>query len=212
LSGKTIIVNAGHGYKETGRIDCGADYSSNNIPDEWIVNHRNALELTSRLQAQGAKVIFMQGFRSLVINEFSKEGNKADLFISLHANAAGKNAKDRTQFYCYEDVKDKNNKQKSIKLSEMAEQKFNSWIPQNEQIVETDKFYSHKKAVYAESKITNKRVGILNCAINKLHSPAMLWEVGFGTSKKGAERLNDEELMENYMKLMTETIVEFFQK
>ena len=104
------------------------------------------------------------------------------------------------------------NKERSKELTQMAEKRFDNWIPQNEEIEEKDKFYNDKKQDYAQSITNDGRTGILKSAVNKLKAPAILWEVGFGSCEKGAERLNNPELMENYAKLMAETVVEFFQK
>ena len=210
LSGKTIIVNAGHGYKAGGGCDHGTPglYGQN---DEWLINYDNSMRLIEQLRARGAKVVYVQGYSSLVVEALKKCG-KADLFISVHANSAG-NTKDRTQFYYRDDMKnDGNNGSKSITLAKLAEKNFDKWIAKNEKIKDADRFYFKGKQDYAQAAINDKRTGILKKAINIKHVPSILWEVAFMTSQKGRERLNDSKLMNSYASVLADVVEQYFDE
>ncbi len=204
LSGRTIIVNAGHGYSQAG-TDCGA-VGRDGLEDEWLVNYDNSMRLIQKLRANGARVIFMQGHVNLIANELQKK-EKADMFISVHVNSNTEQVKDRTQIYttCGNGgVKDK-----SKKLSKIMESKFDKWIPAHEKIAEKDKFKVAGKQDYAESKEAN--YSVIKKAEKFKNAPSVLWEVGFMSSPKGRERMKDIKLMDNYCDLMTQAVLEYFK-
>lgn len=206
LSGKTIIVNAGHGYSQAG-TDAGTT-GIDNVEDEWLHNYDNAIRLTNRLCRQGAKVIFLQGGVNIIGKEIEKKENKADLFISVHVNACETPTQDRTQVYF-----SKNHlgiTKKSEKLAQMMERNFDNWIPKHEKISAKEKFInpSTKKQDYAQSDSANYLV--LRESEKKQNIPAVLWETAFMISPKGRERLTNPKLMDSYSDLMTKSVVEYF--
>ena len=206
LSGKTIIVNAGHGYSQAG-TDAGTT-GIDNVEDEWLHNYDNAIRLTNRLCRQGAKVIFLQGGVNIIGKEIEKKENKADLFISVHVNACETPTKDRTQVYFSKNHLDIT--KKSEKLAQMMERNFDNWIPKHEKISAKDKFInpSTKEQDYAQSESANYLV--LRESEKKQNIPAVLWETAFMISPKGRERLTNPKLMDSYSDLMTKSVVEYF--
>lgn len=189
LSGKTIIVNAGHGYKQGG-IDRGTA-GRGGLESEWLLNYDNAMRLTKRLCAQGAKVIFLQGrerVTPLISNEINKAENKADMFISIHVNAGGGKKeveKDRMEIYHHRDF--------SSKLAQTFE-------------AEMDKFTG--KPEYAQTKSAGHQV--LKTAGNK-KMPGLLWEVAFMDSKEGRKRLGSNKTMNQYSDVLCNSIIKYFE-
>ena len=214
LKGKTIIINAGHGYKESG-VDRGTPASCD-MNDEWLVNANNAIRLTKELCANGAKVIYLQGKRDLITDEINKSHNKADMFISVHANSANPDVKDRTMFFYREKDVSGSPKKNSIKLANIAENNFDVWIPAHEIIKQSknpkldERFFLNNKQDYAQISTNDDRTGVLKAPLNNQHIPGIIWEVGFMTSKKGQERLNDQRLMTKYAQLMSKSVIEYF--
>ncbi len=209
LSGKTIIVNAGHGYSQAG-TDCGA-LGIGKVEDEWLINYDNAMRLKDRLCAKGAKVIFLQGHVNVVTREIPKAENKADMFISVHVNSCAKNTQDRTQIYTYNKDSAVNNKSK--KLSGLMEKSFDSWIPKHEKINDKDKFILKQddKRVqdYAQSMEAN--YAVVRTAESSQKIPSVLWEVAFMISPKGRERMSNPSLMNSYSDIMVQSVEEYFK-
>ena len=212
LSGKTIVINAGHGWKANGKFDSGAEAKDGSDAEAYL-NFDNAMRLKDELCNQGAEVLFIQGEYKLV-NEALKNQSKlknADLFISIHANSTkDPSVKDRTQFYVRQKEGNTKAGKESKELANIMESKFDKWIPANEDISKGEAFVDKdtKKQDYAQVASHDSRTGIMNPAL-KNDTPAVLWEVGFMSIDKGVERLNDDELMADYAQVATESIVEY---
>jgi len=116
LKGKTIIVNPGHGgamcnsdnslnfdpgtsnayivkKKVKGRtveVEHKSKFHGNGgkALEEWTLCREFADELTSKLTAAGAKVIYVSGSAYVVPETIEKYRKKADMVISLHADSA----------------------------------------------------------------------------------------------------------------------------
>ncbi len=217
LSGKTIIINAGHGYSQAG-TDCGT-LSRGKVEDEWLVNYDNAMRLKDRLCAKGAKVVFLQGHVNIITKEINKAENKADMFISVHVNSCDKPTQDRTQIYTYNKSSEVNKKSK--KLSNLMEKNFDNWIPKHEKINPNDRFTyvkttqnskgkTVKKVVqdYAQSKDAN--YAVVRTAEDVQKIPSVLWEVAFMISPKGRERMSNPALMNNYSDIMAKSVEQYF--
>ncbi len=205
LSGKTIIVNAGHGYSQAG-TDVGTP-GKGNLEDEWLINYDNAMRLKNRLCAKGARVIFLQGHVNIIIKELQKKENRGDLFVSVHVNSCAGKTNDRTQLYTYNQPSRVNNNSK--KLSRIMESNFDNWIPKNERISDKDKFVVDNKQDYAQSVEAN--YAVVRTAENEQKIPAVLWEVAFMASPKGRERMSNPSLMNSYSDIMTKSVEEYFK-
>lgn len=191
LNGKTIIVNAGHGYSQAG-TDVGTE-GQKGLEDEWLINYDNAIRLKDRLCAQGAKVIFLQGHVNLIGKELCKKNNNADMFISVHVNnqdkkhwTNGQPPKDRTQIYFT------GKKDNSKKLAEIM----------------VNNFKANSDQKCAQNLPANYLV--MRKAENNMNIPSVLWEVAFMCSPKGRERMNNPEVMDDYADIMTKSVLDYF--
>ncbi len=95
LSGKTIMVNAGHGWGgsnvDSASFKPGSRYKDKNgkMLEEWYKNRNYADNLIEELTRNGATVIYTTGDAKQVCD--AKEKFKADVLISLHCNAVDNN-------------------------------------------------------------------------------------------------------------------------
>lgn len=135
LKGKTIVVDPGHGGKDTGAIGLLKPVY------ERDVNMAVALVLANKLKAAGAHVILTRHsndeFVSLAERVKLANENKADLFISIHQNQYPKDPSvNGTITYYY-------NTAKSKPLAEVIEKQAISSLNGNESQSEItqDKFY-----------------------------------------------------------------------
>ena len=90
LSGATIVVDAGHGGRDPGAPGLGGG----NLPEKQIVL-MIAQHLASELSGAGAHVIMTRrgdNYVSLDQRVAISTRNRADLFVSVHADAAGNQA------------------------------------------------------------------------------------------------------------------------
>ncbi len=112
LSGKTIIVNPGHGAAMAnpkssfegqlmfdpgssnavmnGNVETNEFIGNGGKPlEEWHVNSKFAADLTKQLVSQGAKVIYITGSVYTVPKAIRQYRKDADMVVSLHSNSAG---------------------------------------------------------------------------------------------------------------------------
>ncbi|KHE66792.1 N-acetylmuramoyl-L-alanine amidase, partial [Halobacillus sp. BBL2006] len=100
LKGKTIMIDAGHGGKDSGALGRGGSY-------EKKITLKTALSLKSQLERSGAKVLMVRKtdeYVPLSIRSFYSNASEADVFISLHYNSAPLNvaASGISSFYYHE--------------------------------------------------------------------------------------------------------------
>ena len=199
LEGKTIIVNAGHGYTNRTdgvELDCGNQCKETEFDDEWLINYDNAMRLIERLQNQGAKVIYLQGYEGkhskgwdLISQELNKDENKADMFISIHANSSPKPPEaDRAEIF-YHPNSDRNF---GKRLANIFEEKL-------------DNYQDNKN--YARSKEAD--LSVLRTS-DSIKMPAILWEVAFMNRPEGRERMSNPKTMEEYSDMLTEAITDYY--
>lgn len=217
LSGKVIVVNAGHGYNASGGIDGGTP-GIGGLNDEWIINYDNAMRLKDRLCAKGAEVLFIQGSRNLVTQRMkSAPYDKMDMFISVHVNATTREAtQDRMQFYYRTTDVPKATWQNSKAFCESCERTFDAWIPKNEKNI-TEPFVVNGKRDYAQTqkgaldkKGREKRTGVLTLPQTKYSVPSMIWEVAFLSEQQGRARLKNENLLNKYCTVLAGSIENYF--
>ncbi len=117
LSGKTIIVNPGHGgamnkVEKNGKLNVNFDPGTSNAVmskrnpnietksfignggialEEWVVNQNISDELTKLINKAGGKVIYVQGsvYSAMEAIREIENTNKIDLLVSLHSNSIG---------------------------------------------------------------------------------------------------------------------------
>lgn len=200
LSGKTIIVNAGHGYKLSGLEDRGTIGAKYNFPDEWLINYDNSMKVIKKLQAQGAKVIYLQGNESkksqglaLISNAIEEKQNKADMFISIHVNSSqNENQTDRMEIFHHP------NSSKGSEFANIIDENMEKYI------------HTKNKDYKIETKEGDKQVLRTFNKTSKDAAPAILWEVAFINSKEGRQRLSNTDLMNKYADIMCESIIQYF--
>ena len=91
LSGKTIVLDPGHGEVEKGVKDPGAVNSKLGVHEADEVRTQANL-IKEALEAKGANVKVIENNTTMSLNEIGKQGAGADAFISLHLNAFNKTA------------------------------------------------------------------------------------------------------------------------
>ncbi|MCQ2739674.1 MAG: LysM peptidoglycan-binding domain-containing protein [bacterium] len=199
LSGKTIMVNAGHGYGTT-KDDPGA-LGRDNLPHEYLINYDNAMTLTEKLRAKGAKVIYVQGREgkdsigeALISNEI--RNNKIDMFISIHVNCSENpesKQKDRMEIQHYRDG--------SSEFAEIFRGKVDNYVKNNSGNYTDNPDYVLLKPTGTQVLVT----------ASTKKTPAILWEVAFMNSPAGRKRLSNSKLIDNYCNLLTDSCVDYFK-
>ena len=117
LSGKTIIINPGHGgamnyIDKNGKVNVNFDPGTSNAVmskknpnvetnqfignggkslEEWVVNQRIADELVKKINKEGGKVIYVQGsvYSAMKAIRNIQKQDKIDMLVSLHSNSSG---------------------------------------------------------------------------------------------------------------------------
>ena len=196
LDGKTIILNAGHGYVSS-KIEDGEKVYTNDpgvvgsdgLNDEWIICYDKVMQLKDLLCAKGAKVTFLQGNVNLVGNELTKKKNKgADMFISIHVNSHDKPTYDRGQIYS------RGQNPKSMGLSTIISEMFKAKTDQKNFQTKTEHYHVIAKAE------------------RNLDVPAVLWEIAYMSEQEGRNRLKNQKLMDSYVKVMSDSVVQYFEE
>lgn len=103
LKGKVLVLDPGHGGKDSGTIGADGTY-------EKTVALRTAKLVESRLENAGAKVVMTRDgdtYPTLSDRVAISHKYHADAFISMHYNSAGKSASGIESYY-YTESKDKN--------------------------------------------------------------------------------------------------------
>ena len=180
LKGKTIMVNAGHGWKTNGAFDIGApgtDINGHEI-DEWRKNRDFAQNLIQELTAKGATVIFTAGHAQTVCDAKSKY--KSDAFISLHCNASpDRSKKGLDVFYMTDNVTGKN-------FANIIGKKL-------------------RAQVKGDKESGRSTIGVLR---RENQTPSILIELGFLTNKHDQLNIDSFGDRQKKMKLVADGIVE----
>lgn len=137
----TVVIDAGHGGKDTGAID-------NNVKEKDI-NLGVALELGKLIESKmkDAKVVYTRNSDTyLTLQERADKANnaKGDIFISIHTNSVDKSNKNRTSVagasvYALGLHKDKNNMDVArrenavIELEKNFDEKYSGFDPQRDE-------------------------------------------------------------------------------
>ena len=190
LSGKTIIVNAGHGgyNPKNGIFDIGtyADDANGKLIEEWYKNKNFVDEIIPALQAQGAKVIYMNGSAANIMKA-KREYRDADLFISIHCDAsANKSANGQTILY-------KGSSTDAKRLASVVENNLeqHDWIA----------------ADSCRTKADDRGLGVLN-AVPEM--PSVLIETGFQSNPKDLANIDSQTYREGFARHLTDAVVEYF--
>lgn len=180
LKGKTIMVNAGHGWVGDGSFDPGVpatDINGKEI-DEWRKNRDYAAELIKELTAKGATVIFTAGKADLVCKE--KKNRKVDAFISVHCNSSANRGISGLQAYHMKDNATGNN------FATTVAKKLNA-------------------SVKNDTEGGHTSIGVLRA---KNYTPSILLEMGFMTNNHDQLNIDSIATRQKQMKVVADGIVE----
>ena len=197
LKGKTIMVNAGHGWSLEKKFKPGTHANDSNgkeIP-EWYKNRNFADKLITELSAQGATVVYTTGDAKPVCN--AKRKYKADMLISLHCNAM----KDTTTrglevFY-------PKGSPIGEKFANITERHLDKLVSFGEQGGAND----HCKTL-DDSKTQHKSIGLLQ--INKEKTPSILIEMGYQSNAEDLKNIDSGNFRQQSMEQVTSAVKEYF--
>lgn len=193
LTGKTIMVNAGHGwgyYNGSPIFDIGTDAKDRNgkTLEEWNKNRNYADNLISSLCAEGATVIYTTGKAKQVCD--AKKKFAADILISIHCNASPKSAPNGLHIY-YAD--------KAVagkKLAETVSKNFKKKINSN-----TD--------TKSDGEGQHSSIGILRANSNDRQIPSILIEMGFMSNPTDIANIDSKFQRQKAMDQVTQSIIEY---
>lgn len=197
LKGKTIMVNAGHGWSEEKTFKPGThalDSNGKDIP-EWYKNRNFADKLITELSSQGANVIYTSGDAKPVCN--AKRKYPADMLISIHCNAVGnKNVRGLEVFYP---------KGSAIgeRFANITEQHLDKLVSFGEQNGKND----HCKTL-DDSESQYESLGILQ--INKEKTPSILIEMGYQSNAEDLKNIDSGNFRQKSMAEVSAAIKEYF--
>lgn len=186
LEGKTIVLDAGHGGTDSGA-------SSNGVVEKHIVL-KTTLSLEKELEKKGALVFLTRRtdvFLTLDERALFSEPRRADIFISVHANASDGRGNGSETYY--NDSKYQNT---------------------------TNPFPKESKALASSiqdelAKTNLKNRGVKEAAylvIRKNSVPSVLVELGFVDNVTDAEYLKDDNFLNKSAQLISAGIETYFQK
>ncbi len=185
LKGKTIMVNAGHGWGSGKKFDPGtfAEDSKGKTIYEWYKNRNFADELIEELTSRGATVIYTGGRAKQVCD--AKAKFKPNMLISLHCNAAPSNpSREGLEVFYYDSV-DKN-------LAEKIDAKL-------------EKF--DNTAVKADTQSQHNGIGILR---NTSSIPSVLLEMGFQSNGDDLKNIDSPSFRQGTMKAVADAIEQYW--
>lgn len=186
LSGKTIIINAGHGgyNPKNGLFDPGTHAFDSNGKriEEWYKNQNFTDEIVSALTAKGAKVIFSSGYASSIV-QMKLKYPKSHAFISIHCNST-KNKKINGQDVIYKDANDK--------LLAVSVEK------------------ALKKSNYnSKIKADTRGLGVLK-TLPKM--PSVLIETGFASNSKDLKNIDSKNYRKTFANNLANGLINYFKK
>lgn len=180
VEGQRIVVDAGHGDH-----DPGAQYGG---AIEKEINLDVAKRTAERLKKLGANPILTRdNDRFITLDgrvKYAKEVN-ADLFVSVHANAAYKGAKGSEVFYSAQKL---SNVEESRVLATKIQNNFVEDVGMYDRGVKSERFY----------------------VIHHNTLPSVLVELGFVTNDGDRAKLQSNYYRDLYAKAITDGIVEYF--
>lgn len=191
LSGRTIIVNAGHGgyNPKNGIFDIGtyADDANGKLIEEWYKNKNFVDEIIPALQAQGAKVVYMNGSAACIMNA-KREYKDADLFISIHCDSSA-NESANGQTILYKGSSDAGKRLASVVENNLEQ---HDWI----------------SAEACKTKADDRGLGVLNAVPNM---PSILIETGFQSNPKDLANIDSSTYRQGFAKHLTDAVIEYFK-
>jgi len=217
---KRVIIDAGHGGKDPGAIGVSGYHEKKVVLDI-------ALRLKKILNARGVETIMTRQtdkFISLKDRTVIASQSKADLFISIHANAHASAGVSGIEVYSLEDLtlSEKNEVQRRDNHETMFSRLSMDRKDKDIKEILSDMLYLHKQAVSSDlasqvsrkaaGKLETKNLGHKNSRFYVLRNtliPAILVEVGFLTNPKEEKRLKTKAYREKIAISLAESILEY---
>lgn len=194
LSGKTIMVNAGHGwgyYNNNPMFDIGTSANDKNGKklEEWNKNRNYADNLIASLCAKGATVIYTTGKAQQVCD--AKKKYSADMLISLHCNASkNTNTEGLQVFYSA-------NKSDGKNLAKCVKDKFQKNINSN-------------TIVKSDGETRHGRIGIIGVHSKGKQIPSILIEMGYMSNTKDILNIDSKTHRQKAMDQVTEAVISYW--
>ena len=196
LTGKTIMVNAGHGwgyYNGKPKFDIGTNAKDANKKtiEEWNKNRNYADNLIESLRAEGATVIYTTGKAIQVCEAKRKYG--ADLLISIHCNAVDrKDANGLAVIY-----PKKGAVTESKKLAEKINANFKTNVNQHTDVMD-------------DTEGAHNSLGILRSASkNDTYIPSVMVEMGFMSNAYDIANIDSKTQRQKAMNQVTQAVVDY---
>ena len=190
LSGKTIIINAGHGgyNPNNGFFDAGSANTDNkgNMVEEWSTNDALVKKIIPLLSLNGAKVIYMNG--SAINIMAAKEKYNADMFVSIHCDSAS-NDEASGQRVIYRD-----NNKNNARLAQLIEKN-----------LEKSPDIDPETCI---SKPDDRGLGVLKSSPS---IPSVLIETGFLSNEDDIQKLQDEGFQYVFASNLAKSISDYFK-
>ena len=190
LSGKTIIINAGHGgyNPNNGFFDAGSANTDNkgNMVEEWSTNDALVKKVIPLLSLNGAKVIYMNG--SAINIMAAKEKYNADMFVSIHCDSAS-NDEASGQRVIYRD-----NNKNNARLAQLIEKN-----------LEKSPDIDPETCI---SKPDDRGLGVLKSSPS---IPSVLIETGFLSNADDIQKLQDEGFQYVFASNLAKSISDYFK-
>lgn len=184
LSGKTILVNAGHGgyNPNNGYFDPGTygKDENGNVIEEWYINNIMATKLRDELLAKGANVIFTSGSVYNVTAPIKEYADSVDASISIHLNYAEDTSVSGYRIYTKPD-----DLQESNTLAEAIQSQLDVESPE----------LHHED--YAVLRVNNS-------------NPGVLIEAGFMSSQKDMSEVTDNFLLSSRVDEIAQGVCNIF--
>ena len=185
LNNRRIIINAGHGYTSAGH-DPGTRHRNSKY-DESEITYLNAMNLSDKLRAQGATVVYIQGGVNLAGNAISKEKN-ADMMVSIHVNSSKAKEVLHNRVEIYYNSK---NCPKGKSLAKAIEQKIDNKHPRNLHYAET---------LTANHFVTKARGNNI---------PSVLVELGFLNNTSFRNSINNNPVQDEIVNAIYQSVVNY---
>ena len=202
LKGKTIMVNAGHGWggrdADNANFAPGARYKDKNgkMLEEWYKNRNFADNLIEELTKNGANVIYTTGNAPQVCKAKKDKDFASDMLISLHCNAVDNNTKANGIKIVYDGVDSKN----SDNFAKIMEKQFKTQV-------------NKKTSIMPAKKTAHGYIGLIDEDIKpegQPKMPALLMELGFMSNPKDKLNIDSYTQRQLMMKNVTIAIMKYY--
>lgn len=182
LKDRIIVIDAGHGGKDPGAVN--GSYTEKSIVIEV------AKKVQNKLQSQGAKVIMTRtgdSYPSLGDRVEFSDKNYAELFVSIHTNAASASAQGAETYY---DSSQNDNATESAELAKEIQKQVVALAGMKDRGVKDNSFF----------------------VIRNQDIPSVLVELGFITNSEDLSKLIASQYQEIYAEAIYRGILNYYSK